>query len=203
MQRCQIRRVNRTLKRSIQAGEEKVMARLNWRQRLIAIAIGAAAAALQAYAPGPKAAHAAASTVPAACAQAFRTALDDNPFLTVERGMFEGEALNMQRKVREDAAAYLGVAQDQIALTPNTTTGLTLVYHGLPLKPGDEVLVTTHDHIVHHESIRLSTERNGASVRKFALFDDAATASADGIVDRVRKAIRPTTRVLGVPWVHS
>ena len=135
--------------------------------------------------------------------EAFRTALDDNPFLTVERGMFEGEALNMQRKVREDAAAYLGVAQDQIALTPNTTTGLTLVYHGLPLKPGDEVLVTTHDHIVHHESIRLSTERNGASVRKFALFDDAATASADGIVDRVRQAIRPATRVLGITWVHS
>ena len=45
------------------------MARLNWRQRLIAIAIGAVAAALQAYAPAPKAAHAAASTVPAACAQ--------------------------------------------------------------------------------------------------------------------------------------
>jgi len=71
MQRCQIRRVNRTLKRSIQAGEEKVMARLNWRQRLIAIAIGAAAAALQAYAPAPRAAHAAASTVPAVCTQAI------------------------------------------------------------------------------------------------------------------------------------
>jgi len=47
------------------------MARLNWRQRLIAIAIGAAAAALQAYAPAPRAAHAAASTVPAVCTQAI------------------------------------------------------------------------------------------------------------------------------------
>jgi hypothetical protein len=35
------------------------MARLTWRQRLIAIAVGAVAAALQAYAPVTKAAHAA------------------------------------------------------------------------------------------------------------------------------------------------
>ena len=138
-----------------------------------------------------------------AAIEAWRLALDENPFLVVERGMFESEAENLQRKVREDVADYLGGRQDEIALTPNTTTGLALVYHGLPLKPGDEVLVTTHDHIVHHESIRLSTERNGASVRKFALFDDAATATVDGIVSRVRAAIRPATRVLGVTWVHS
>ena len=36
------------------------MARLTWRQRLIAIAVGAVAAALQAYAPA-RAAHAAAA----------------------------------------------------------------------------------------------------------------------------------------------
>jgi hypothetical protein len=67
MNRFQIRRVNRTLKRGIQAGEVKVMARLTWRQRLIAIAIGAAAAALQAYAPAPKVAHAAATPAPTVC----------------------------------------------------------------------------------------------------------------------------------------
>ena len=117
--------------------------------------------------------------------------------------MFESEAENVQRKVREDAAACLGGKQEEIALTPNTTTGLALIYHGLPLKPGDEVLATTHDHIVHHESIRLSTERNGASTRRFALFDDASTATVDGIVSRVRENIRPATRVLGITWVHS
>lgn len=138
-----------------------------------------------------------------AAIESFRDALDANPFLMVERGMFEGEAKNLQHKVREDIAAYLGARSDEIALTGNTTTSLALVYHGLPLKPGDEILVTTHDHVVHHESIRLSSERNGASVRKFALFDDAASASADGIVARVRAAIGAKTRVLGITWVHS
>lgn len=135
--------------------------------------------------------------------EAFRKAIDDNPFLAVEHGMFESDAENLQRKVREEAAAYLGGRQEEVALTPNTTTGLALVYHGLRLKQGDEVLVTTHDHVVHHEAIRLSTQRNGASVRRVPLFDDAATATADGIVARVREAIRPATRVLGITWVHS
>jgi isopenicillin-N epimerase len=138
-----------------------------------------------------------------AAIEAWRLALDENPFLVVEHGMFESEAENAQRKVRTDVAAYLGGRQEEIALTPNTTTGLALVYHGLPLKPGDEVLSTTHDHFVHHESIRLATERNGASIRRFPLFDEASTATVAGIVARVRAALRPATRVLGITWVHS
>src|SRR2546426_558145 len=89
--------------------------------------------------------------------------------------MFEAGGQNAPRKERGEIAAYLGGKEDEIALTANTTTGLALVYHGLPLKPGDEVLTTAHDHVVHHESIRLATERNGASWRRFALFDQAAT----------------------------
>jgi isopenicillin-N epimerase len=133
----------------------------------------------------------------------FRRSLDANPFLTVERGMFESEMENMQRKVREDVARYLGGHPEEIALTGNTTTGLALVYHGLPLRSGDEVLTTTHDHYSHHESIRLSTERSGARVRKIPLFDRSADASVTGIVDRIRAAIGPRTRALGVTWVHS
>ena len=117
--------------------------------------------------------------------------------------MFEGEAQNLQRRVCEDIALYLGGRPEDIALTGNTTMGLALVYHGLALKPGDEILTTLHDHVVHHEAIRLATERNGASVRKIALFEEAATATVDDIVARVRSAIRPATRVLGVTWVHS
>ncbi len=138
-----------------------------------------------------------------AAIEGFRRALDENPFLAVEQGMFEGPAQNLQRRVCEDIALYLGGRPEDIALTGNTTMGLALVYHGLSLKPGDEVLTTVHDHVVHHEAIRLSTARNGASVRKIALFEAAASATVDGIIDRIRAAIRPATRVLGITWVHS
>jgi selenocysteine lyase/cysteine desulfurase len=134
---------------------------------------------------------------------AWRKALDENPFLVVEQGLFEDEAKNVQSRVREAAAAYLGGKPDEVCLTQNTTTGLALVYHGLPLKPGQEILTTEHDHFSHHESIRLAAERSGASYRKIPLFAESAKASVDEIVGRIRDAVRPATRVVGVTWVHS
>jgi selenocysteine lyase/cysteine desulfurase len=133
----------------------------------------------------------------------FRRALDQSPFLTVEHGMFESEAENMQVKVRQEIAAYLGGRPDEIALTPNTTTGLALVHHGLTLRPGDEVLTTVHDHYSHHESIRYAAARSGATARRISLFDRSADATIPGIVERVRAGLRPETRVLAVTWVHS
>jgi selenocysteine lyase/cysteine desulfurase len=135
--------------------------------------------------------------------EAFRRTLDENPLLTVEHGMFGTDEQNMERKVREAAAAYVGGRAEDIALTGSTTMGLALVYHGLQLQPGDEILTTVHDHVVHHESIRLSAQRNGASVRKIRLFERSADATVEGMVAAVREGIGPKTRVLGITWVQS
>src|SRR5437773_8737332 len=81
--------------------------------------------------------------------------------------------------------------------------GLSLIYHGLPLKAGDEIVTTNQDHFVHHEAIRLSTERNGATWRKIPLFDSFDTISEGEIVERIHNAIGEKTRVVGVTWVHS
>lgn len=133
----------------------------------------------------------------------YRKRLDSNPFMTVEHALFESDEENIPLKVTRSLAAYTGATATDFALTSNTTTGLALVYHGLPLKKGDEVLTTDQDHVVHHESIRLATERVGATWRKIQLFDSFETISADDMVDRIRKNIRPATRVVGVTWVHS
>jgi isopenicillin-N epimerase len=135
--------------------------------------------------------------------EAYRRALDANPFLTVERSMFEADADNIPLKVCAALGGYFGADPNDIALTTNTTMGLALVYHGLPLRPGDEVLCTTHDHFVHHEAIRLATEKTGASWRRIPLFDAYDALSADEMVARLIRAIRPETRVVGVTWVHS
>ena len=138
-----------------------------------------------------------------AAIEKYRDAMDADPFHVVEHAMFMTPEENLQLAVCREAAAYIGGQPDEIALTPNTTTSLALVYHGLPLRAGDEVLATTHDHYSHHESIRLACERNGATSRRIALFDEAREASVEGIVARLRDAIRPETRVLGLTWVHS
>ena len=133
----------------------------------------------------------------------YRRKLDANPFITVESSLFEDPKANLALRSAAAIADYIGANANEIALTQNTTTGLALIYHGLPLKAGDEILTTNQDHFVHHEAIRLSTERNGATWRKIALFDSFDTISKDEIVDRIRKAIQPNTRVVGVTWVHS
>lgn len=133
----------------------------------------------------------------------WRRTLDANPYETVEHALFVPGSDNPQARVLEEVARYLGGTPDEVALVGNTTSGLALVYHGLPLGPGDEVLATTHDHYVHHEVIRFATERAGATTRRIALHDAPASVSVDEVVGRVRGAIRPETRVLAVTWVHS
>src|SRR5262249_32445167 len=82
-----------------------------------------------------------------AAIEGFRSAIDENPFLTVEQGMFEFGSPDrlLTRKVQEEIAPYLGAQPEQIALTGSTTAALALVYHGLPLKPAQEILLTVPD----------------------------------------------------------
>ncbi|MCC2656099.1 MAG: hypothetical protein K0Q76_1207 [Panacagrimonas sp.] len=132
-----------------------------------------------------------------------RRALDANPFLTVEHALSgQGEA-NLALRARRAAAEYVGGDADEIALVDNTTTGLALIYNGLMLKPGDEVLTTTHDHFVHHESIRLAAQKLGASWRRVALYEKAAAVTVEEVTARLRAAISAGTRVVGLTWVHS
>jgi len=138
-----------------------------------------------------------------AAIERLRQRLDRNPFLTVEQGMFEDKYPKFYDGVTQALGRYTGADPQDLALTSNTTAGLSVVYHGLPLKPGDEVLTTDQDHYVQHEAIRLATERAGASWRKIPIFSSHASISADDIVDRIRKGIAPKTRVVGITWVHS
>jgi selenocysteine lyase/cysteine desulfurase len=108
-----------------------------------------------------------------------------------------------ERRVREAAAAYLDASVGEIALTGSTTMGLGCLYGGLRLRRGQEILTTAHDFYSTHESLRLRALRTGARVRKIRLYRNARATSVDEIVSAVRGAIRPTTRVLALTWVHS
>ena len=138
-----------------------------------------------------------------AAIECYRQELDENPFLAVEQGMFGEAGSNLGRRACAAAAAYIGGHEREVALVPNTTTGLGLVYHGLQLEPGDEVLTTTHEHFTHHEAIRLATRRIGAAWRSFELVADSRRPDLDDMLGRLRAAIRPETRVIGVTWVYS
>ena len=127
-----------------------------------------------------------------------RRAIDNNPLEYLEKNLYD-----MPGKIQAAAAEYLGGKPEEIALTNSTTMGLALIYQGLPLKSGQEILTTAHDHFVHHESIRLAAERAGASVKKIALYNRTSAVTETEIAERVRKGIMPKTRAVGMTWVHS
>jgi selenocysteine lyase/cysteine desulfurase len=81
--------------------------------------------------------------------------------------------------------------------------GLGVLYGGLRLAEGDEVLTTEHDFYSTHEALRLRSERTGATVRRVALYDDPAAAAPTEMVERLVAALTPATRVVAVTWVHS
>ncbi len=133
-----------------------------------------------------------------AAIERHRAALDENP---VVYGMSNFESLD--REVRVAAAAYVGGAPDEIALTGNTTAGLAVLFGGLPLRAGQEIVTTTHDHYAMHESLRLRALHTGAAFRKVPLYAVPETTTEDEIVSNTVKAVGPKTRALAVTWVHS
>ncbi len=109
----------------------------------------------------------------------------------------------LQQEARAALGRYLGVGADQIALTGSTTESVALVYNGLKLRPGDEVLTTDQDYYVTHESLRHASAKNRSLVRRISLYDDIAACTDDQMVERVMAAITPRTRVVALTWVHS
>jgi selenocysteine lyase/cysteine desulfurase len=133
----------------------------------------------------------------------YRAALDANPYNYLDDHMFMKPEDRLWMRVCEAAAEYIGGNPEEIALTSSTTMGLALIYNGLRVRPQQEIVTTTHDHFVHHEAIRVAAGRAGASVRKVALYDAPARASADEMAARLKGAISPRTRLVGVTWAHS
>lgn len=109
----------------------------------------------------------------------------------------------LEEDVRAVAARFLGGTADQVALTDSTTMGLGILYSGLRLNTGQDVLTSTHDFNAHHRALDQLAQRTGAQVRRIPLYDEPAAATTDDIVARLRAAILPNTRVVAVTWVHS
>lgn len=127
-----------------------------------------------------------------------RAGLDADPI-----GYWYEHEEKQEASVLRAAADYLGAEPADIALTDSTTMGLGLLYGGLKLRAGQEILTTTHDHYSTETSLRLRAERTGATVRRIPLYRSLKTVSREELVDSLANGITPATRIVAVTWVHS
>ena len=70
---------------------------------------------------------------------------------TIKSQMLKWESISetghgLVASVHEKAAKFFNCGTDEIAFTRNATEGMNIIARGIPLKKGDEVLMTTHEH---------------------------------------------------------
>lgn len=70
---------------------------------------------------------------------------------TIKSQMLKLESISetghgMVESVHEKAAKFFNCGTDEIAFTRNSTESMNIIARGIPLKKGDEVLMTTHEH---------------------------------------------------------
>ncbi|MFC2156365.1 aminotransferase class V-fold PLP-dependent enzyme [Acidobacteriota bacterium] len=104
-------------------------------------------------------------------------------------------------ELRRKVAELINAETEEIALTGNATMGLNYIANGLELKPGDEVLGTNQEHSGGRSGWRLREKRNGIVYRPIEI--PRAPVSPEQVVELIKKAITPKTRVISVSHITS
>jgi selenocysteine lyase/cysteine desulfurase len=97
-------------------------------------------------------------------------------------------------RIKGKIAAILGegISADEIALTNSATEGINIMINCLDLKPGDEVITSTHEHVALNLPLLNNMARRGIVIRTF----DPDAVKASGNVDRIRSLITDKTRLI-------
>lgn len=98
--------------------------------------------------------------------------------------------------LRQTLAAMLGCATDELAINRNTTEGLNTVIAGLPLKKGDEVVLTRYDYPNMLNAWKQRATRDGIVLKWVDL--TLPVEDVDSVVTAFAKAITPATRIVHV-----
>jgi len=108
-------------------------------------------------------------------------------------------ATEAHERARESVARHLGAADpSELVFTSGTTDSINLVAQVLPVRAGDEVLVSA---LEHHSNIvpwQMLCQRSGATLRVIPCDDDGRLDP-----DAFRALLSERTRVLALTWISN
>jgi len=117
----------------------------------------------------------------------------------VRKGMMDCDQLGSYggwEATQKKIGAFVGANEDEIALTHNVTDGINIACWGLPLKKGDEVIITTHEHVGNAFPWLNRQKLDGIVLRTFT---PASTAAET--LNRISALINKKTRAIAVPHI--
>jgi cysteine desulfurase / selenocysteine lyase len=111
-----------------------------------------------------------------------------------ERAPSAGHDEKPWQDVKEKLARSLGKScrKEDLGLIGGATEGVNVIINGLPLKKGDEVITSTHEHVAVHSALLNRMQRDGIVIKLF----EPDIAKAAGNVDRIARLITPKTRLI-------
>jgi selenocysteine lyase/cysteine desulfurase len=107
----------------------------------------------------------------------------------------------MRESLRAKAARMLRVSAEEVAITRNTSEGTNIVVKGVDLKPGDEIMVTDHNHPSNKESWMVRARRDNLVVKSLPV--PVPARSSEELYADFEKAITSRTRVIAITHVTS
>ncbi len=147
--------------------------------------------------------HASIGTMPRVVTSAYANYLEvceRNPWSYIWGGEWDAP----REQVRQSVASALGCEATEVALTHNTTELFNVLAQGLPLASGDEVLFSSLNHPGASVAFKQAGRIRGYATRQFQFpVTEAASMSADDIVQCHLDQIRESTRLLVLPHVDN
>lgn len=99
-------------------------------------------------------------------------------------------------KAAERLARFLHADANEIALTHNTTEGINIACWGLPLRRGDEVILTTHEHVGNAFPWLNRQKLHGIVLKAYT-----PAPTADETLSRIAALITRKTRAIATPHI--
>lgn len=93
-------------------------------------------------------------------------------------------------------AKFTGADDDEIGLTHNVTDGINIGCWGIPLSKGDEVILTTHEHVGNAYPWMNRQKVHGIVVRTYT-----PASTADETLNRINALINKKTRAIATPHI--